>query len=107
MLAAADLLVETEADAAARQPRQALIGGLLRRESVAAACGIRRDHLERLRGKADFVEGKAASGQHAPLWELARQLAGRKAARGPRPIAVQKAADGLIISRREDLLECW
>ncbi len=96
-MAAANSLVETEADVALRQ---ALRGGLLRRASEAAAGGVKRDRLEWLRGKADFVAGEAAAGQHAPLWEVVRQLAGRKAASGPRPIAVQQAADGRILSRR-------
>ncbi len=52
------------------------------------------------------LAGQAAAGQRALLWELVRQLAGRKDARGPRPIAVQHTADGRIISRREELLEC-
>ena len=34
----------------------------------------------RFSGKADFVARQAAAGQHTPLWELARHLAGRKAA---------------------------
>jgi hypothetical protein len=98
---AANLLVEAEADASVRQ---ALCGGLLR-ASEAAAAGVKRDRLEWLRGKADFVAGQAAAGQHAPLWELVRQLAGRRG--GPRPIAVQHAADGRIMSRREELLARW
>ncbi len=36
-----------------------------------------------------------------------RLLAGRKAARSPRSIAVQTAADGGIIHRREELLKRW
>ena len=79
-------------------------GGLLRRASEAAAAGVKRDRLEWLRGKADFVAGQAVASHHALLWELVRQLAGRKAARGFRPIAVQHAADDRIITRREELL---
>jgi hypothetical protein len=104
LLAAADLLVEAEADGAVGQ---AFSGVLLRRASGAAAGGVKRDRLDWLRGKADFVAGQAAAGQRAPMWELVRQLAGRKAARGPRPVAVQQAADGRSISRRGELLECW
>jgi hypothetical protein len=71
--------------------------GSLRRVSAARACGVKLDRLEWLRGEADLVAGQASAGQHAPLWELVRQLA----------MAAQQAADGRIISRREEMLECW
>ena len=101
---AAALGSELEADAAARQ---ALAGGCLQRASAAAATAVKRDRLEWLRSRADFIASQAAAGRQAPLWELVRQLAGRKAARGLRPVAVQRTADGTIISRREVLLACW
>ncbi len=63
-MAAADLLVETEADAAVRQ---AYCGGLLRRASAAAATGVKQDRPEWLRRKAEFVAGQAAAGRRAPL----------------------------------------
>ena len=93
-----------EADAAVRQ---ALACGCLQRASAAAAAVVKVDRLCWLRARADFVAEQAAAGRQAPLWELVRQLAGRKAARGLRPVAVQRTADGTIISRREVLLACW
>ena len=101
---AADLLVEVESDAAIRQ---ALTCGLLRRASAAASAAVKVDRLGWLREKADFVAAQATAGKQAPLWELVRQLAGRKAARGVKPVAVQRAADGRVIARREELLACW
>jgi hypothetical protein len=97
-------VIEVEADAAVRQ---ALCNGLLRRASVAAAAGVKEDRLLWLRGKADHIASQALAGQQAPLWELVRQLAGRKAARGFRPVAVQRTADGRVIARREELVACW
>jgi hypothetical protein len=104
LLEATDLGGEVEADAAVRQ---ALAGGCLQRASAAAAAAVKVDMLCWLRARADFVAEQAAAGRQAPLWELVRQLAGRKAARGLRPVAVQRTADGTIISRREVLLACW
>ena len=80
------------------------------RPSVAPASGttaVKADRSAWLRGKADHIAGQVAVGLQAPMWELVRQLAGKRAARGPRPIAVQRSADGSLISTQDELISCW
>ncbi len=63
-----------------------------------AAQGVKRDRIARLRDKADYVTKQAQAGRQGALWDLVRQLAAKKAARGPRPVAVLRTADGRIIA---------
>ena len=94
----------TEGDAAIRQ---ALCEARLRKASAAAAKGVKADRQTWLLGKADHIARQAAAGRQGPLWELTRQLAGKKAARGPKPIAVQRASDGRLVSSKDEMLQCW
>ncbi len=67
--------------------------------------GVKRDRSAWLRGRDDAVAAQANAGKQSALWDLARQLAGKKAARGPKPLTVLRAGDGCIISDSESLVK--
>ncbi len=46
-------------------------------------------------------------GRQGAIWDLERQLARERAARGPRPVAVLRMAEGNVITDRAELVCCW
>ena len=73
----------------------------------AAAAANLADLKQWLAQRASFIGGAASAGNFAPLWELVRQLSGRRSRRGLQVLAVLTRADGSVANTPLQVSQAW
>ncbi len=71
----------------------------MRKLAKEAAVRLHGDRQARLVAKANEAALELAAGRSGKLWELARQVAGRRGKKGPRAAIVVKNAAGTMVGR--------